>query len=107
MSISNREMNAAKAVTLAIQPEMYDNSLNFEPTFIDTGVLYFSVKCQASDCSGRQEAGCGHPPSYARSQKREPAFWVLLRIKSSRNAAFYLCVMATRKMEIALVQMDI
>ena len=27
---------------------MYDNSLNFEPTFIDTGVLYFVVDCQAS-----------------------------------------------------------
>jgi len=68
---------------------MYDNFLNFEPTFFDTGILYNQMECQASVCSGRQEVGCGYPPSYARSQKRKPAFRGYLMIKSSRNAAFY------------------
>lgn len=46
------------------------------------------MECQAAGRSGRQEVRCGHPPSYARSQKREPAFRALLKDKSSRNAAF-------------------
>ena len=38
-----------------LMPEMYDNFLNFEPTFFDTGILYNPMECQASVCSGRQE----------------------------------------------------
>ena len=70
---------------------MYDNSLNFEPTFNDTGVRIFGGMSSLRFCSGRQEARLDHPPSYARSQKREPAFRVLLKDKSSRDAAFLLC----------------
>lgn len=58
------------------------------------------LECQAADCSGRQEAGCGHPPSHARSQKREPAFRVLLKDKSSRNAAFIICRRSMEQSEL-------
>lgn len=51
------------------------------------------VKCQATERSGRQEAECGHPPGYARSQKREPAFWVLLKDKKAAEMLLFYLVM--------------
>lgn len=52
---------------------MYDLTCCFEPTFTLNGIPILPDGCQAlthiEDRRGRQKFGCGHPPSYARSQK--------------------------------------
>lgn len=76
-------------VTLAIKPEMYDNSLNFEPTFIDTGVLYFTVKCQASVAVEDRKPDADTHLAMLGVKRGNRHFGCYLRIKSSSNAAFY------------------
>lgn len=75
---------------MILRPEVYDNSLNFEPTFIDTGVLYFVVDCQASIAVEDRKPDADTHLAMLGVKRGNRHFGRYLWIKSSRNAAFYL-----------------
>ena len=93
--ISLVEKNKSTNLQMVKMPGMYDSPIYLEPTFTLKGFLYDLPDVRPPRISGRQNADCGYPPSFARSlncRKRHFGLFKLHKIWKPlhRSGFFYI-----------------